>query len=117
VIIYHIALVPEWQEAVAHGSYLTSTRGRTLADEGFLHASAAHQVAPVANLFYSDLDEADLTVLVIDVDRLGPEVRFEAVPGWDDPLPHIYGPMNTDAVVGTLPLTRDADGRFTFSPS
>ena len=27
--------------------------------------------------------------------------------------PHIYGPLNTDAVIGTLSVERDAEGRFT----
>jgi uncharacterized protein (DUF952 family) len=28
------------------------------------------------------------------------ELRYEPVPGWDDPFPHIYGPLNVDAVGG-----------------
>jgi uncharacterized protein (DUF952 family) len=116
VLIYHIALVDDWAGAAADGAYRVSTRGRTLDDEGFLHASMPHQVSRVADLFYRDLDDDALTVLVIDTDRLHADVRHEDVPGWNDPLPHIYGPLNVDAVVRTLPVRRDSSGAYTFTP-
>lgn len=108
--IYHIATAADWEQAQAEGAYTTSTLGRTLADEGFIHASTAEQVAPVANMFYQG--RPDLVLLVLDQDRVRPEIRFEPVPGFDEPFPHIYGPLNTDAVVETRPLEPDADGRF-----
>jgi uncharacterized protein (DUF952 family) len=112
-LIYHIASAADWEQARCGGEYTTSTRGVSLAEQGFIHASTAPQVAPVANAFYGN--DHDLVVLVIDSGRLGPELRYEPVPGWDDPFPHIYGPLNVDAVVGTLPLDRDASGRFAFA--
>ena len=112
-VIYHIATTPDWDQARRDGQYTTSTRGRTLAEEGFIHGSTAGQVAPVANMVYKGLP--DLLVLVIDTHRVGPEIKWEPVPGWDDPFPHIYGPLNADAVVGTLPLEPGADGEFSFS--
>ena len=112
-LIYHIASVADWDQARRDGEYTTSTRGMSLAEQGFIHASTAPQVAPVANAFYGD--DQDLVVLVIDTGRLGPELRYEPVPGWDDRFPHIYGPLNVDAVVMTLPLGRDASGRFAFA--
>jgi uncharacterized protein (DUF952 family) len=112
-VIYHIATAPDWEQARRDGQYTTSTRGRTLAEQGFIHASTAGQVAPVANMIYKGLPE--LLVLVIDTDRVGPEIKWEPVPGWDDPFPHIYGPLNADAVVRTLPLEPGADGEFSFS--
>lgn len=112
-LIYHIAYPADWDAAQRDGEYLTSSRGLTLAEEGFIHASTAGQLAAVANAFYADVD--DLIVLVIDEDRLRPEVVYEPVPGMPEPFPHIYGPLNVDAVVGTPALTRDADGRFVFS--
>jgi uncharacterized protein (DUF952 family) len=112
VLIYHIAYGKDWDEAMAAGAYAMSTRGRTLAEQGFIHAGDAGQVAPVANMIYGS-DEG-LVILVIDRDRLVSEVRYEAVPGWDSPFPHIYGAINPDAVVEVRPLERGADGRFVF---
>jgi len=37
------------------------------------------------------------------------------VPGWEAPFPHIYGPLNVDAVVRTLALERNAEGTFDFT--
>jgi uncharacterized protein (DUF952 family) len=54
-------------------------------------------------------------LLVIDTERLQPEVKYDPVPGWDAPFPHIYGPINPDAVTDVLPLERGDDGRFSFS--
>ena len=112
-LIYHIAFPADWAAAQRDGEYLTSSRGLTLAQEGFIHASTAGQLAAVANAFYADVD--DLLVLVIDEALLGPEVRYEPVPGMAAPFPHVYGPLNVDAVVEVRPLTRDADGRFVFT--
>ena len=111
-VIYHIAIASEWAQAQRDGEYTTSTRGLTLQEQGYTHASTAEQVAPVANQFYKGLP--DLLVLVIDTDRVGPEIRFEQVPGWETPFPHIYGPLNVGAVTGARPLGSGPDGEFTF---
>lgn len=111
--IYHIAAPADWAAAQAAGSYTLSSKGRTLAEEGFIHASQASQVAWVANRFYSEDD--GLVLLVIDPARLLAEVRYEQAPGVDLPFPHIYGPINPDAVTRVLPLERDADGKFQFT--
>lgn len=111
-LIYHIATAADWAQARAEGEYTTSTRGKSLAEQGFIHGSTAAQVAPVANMIYQGLP--DLLVLVIDTDRVWPEIRLERVPGWDEPFPHIYGPLNADAVVETRPLEPGSDGQFSF---
>jgi glutathione S-transferase len=114
-IIYHIATASDWDQAVADGEYTTSTIGRTLAEEGFLHASGASQVNWVANQFYRDVP-GDLVLLVIDTGRLTAPLRHEVVPGWDEPFPHIYGPLNPDAVIRAEPLRAGPDGTFAVSP-
>jgi glutathione S-transferase len=111
-LIYHIAIASDWAAAQRDGEYTTSTRGVSLDERGFIHASTSEQVAPVANLYYKGLP--DLVVLVIDTERVGPEIRYEQVPGWDAPFPHIYGPLNVDAVAGIRPLAAGPDGGFTF---
>ncbi|WP_194899652.1 DUF952 domain-containing protein [Catenulispora pinisilvae] len=110
--IYHIALRSDWTDAVAAGEYHVSTRGRTVEQVGFIHASTAAQVDGVANAFYADAE--DPLVLVIDPDKLTAPLRYDPVPGADAPFPHIYGPLNLDAVTGTTELRRDADGRYVF---
>jgi uncharacterized protein (DUF952 family) len=113
-LIYHIATRADWEQAQRDGEYRTSTIGKTLAEEGFIHASQAAQVTGVANMFYRGLPD-DLLVLAIDTERVRAEIRHEDVPGADAPFPHIYGPLNTDAVVAASPLPVGPDGEFAFT--
>ncbi|HEY1320744.1 MAG TPA: DUF952 domain-containing protein [Streptosporangiaceae bacterium] len=101
-VIYHIAEAADWERARRDGQYTMSTRGRTLAEEGFIHASTAEQVPLVAGAYYRGVP--DLVLLVIDTERVRPELRYEQVPGQPDPYPHIYGPLNLDAVIETRPF-------------
>ena len=101
--IFHVATAADWEAAQASGSYTTSTRGRTLAEEGFLHASRADQWQGVLERYYADVGEP-LVLLVVDADRLGVPVLEEAVPGSDDTFPHVYGALDPAAVVRVLPL-------------
>jgi uncharacterized protein (DUF952 family) len=113
--IYHIATRPDWEQAVADGVYTRSSVDKTLAEEGFIHASQESQVARTANKFYADVP-GDLLLLVIDTDLVAAEVRYEDVPGAELPFPHIYGPLNTGAVLTAVPLTAGPDGTFAFPP-
>jgi glutathione S-transferase len=102
--IFHIATVADWEAAQAAGSYAISTRGRTLEQEGFLHASREDQWPGVLDRFYADVTEP-LVLLVIDTDRLTSRVVEEApAPGMTETFPHIYGPLDPSAVVATRPL-------------
>ena len=95
--IYHIAFRSDWEAAQSAGEYRVSTRGRTLEQQGFIHAATAGQVAGVVEAFYAGA--TDLVLLEIDPDRLTAPLRYDPVPGAAEPFPHIYGPLNTDAVV------------------
>ena len=55
-------------------------------------------------------DAPDLVLLVIDTERVRPELRYEQVPGQPDPYPHIYGSLNLDAVLETRPFQPPAPG-------
>lgn len=102
--IFHIATDADWRRTLETGTYSTSTVGRTLEEEGFIHASRREQVQGVFDRYYRGLDE-HLVLLTIDPARLtGAEVRVEAV--GDDTYPHVYGPINRSAVVDVAPLDR-----------
>jgi uncharacterized protein (DUF952 family) len=112
-VLYHIATAADWAQAQRDGEYRMSTRGRTLAAEGYIHASTASQVIPVANAYYRD-EPADLLLLVLDPARIMAEIRWEQVPGSADPFPHIYGPLPAGAVRQAVPLERGESGQFRF---
>ena len=108
--ILHIAFPEQWQAAQQAGSYRWSTRGKSLDDGAtFIHASRSEQVAMVANFVYDDVDEP-LCLLVIDTSRLVSALCDEDLDGIGISFPHIYGPLNLDAVVDVRAYTRGADG-------
>ena len=97
--LYHLALAADWQQARQLGEYRISTRGQSLEQVGFIHASYAHQLEGTRQRFYADV--SDLRLLVIDPTRLadhGIAVRPEAAPGSGELFPHLYGPLPLDAV-------------------
>jgi uncharacterized protein (DUF952 family) len=114
VNLYHIATRAAWLAAEEHGAYEPAS----LASEGFVHCSTATQVLPVAHRFYAG--QSGLALLVIDPARLTSTLKWEQVP--DEPAsaagaqgsayPHIYGPVNLDAVTAVLDFEPDRDGRF-----
>jgi uncharacterized protein (DUF952 family) len=113
-LIYHIAIRADWERALADGEYTRSSVDKTLAEEGFIHASQASQVAGTANRFYRDVP-GDLVLLVIDPGLLRAELRYEDVPGAELPFPHVYGPLNVDAVIAARTFAPGPDGTFAFS--
>jgi uncharacterized protein (DUF952 family) len=68
--LFHLADRDEWRAAAAAGEYRISTRGVTLAEQGFIHCSRAHQVRGVAEQYYADAD--NLVLLVIDREGSSP---------------------------------------------
>jgi len=108
--LFHLADRSEWLTAVVAGDYRISTRGVTLAQEGFIHCSLRHQVRDVAERYYADAD--DLLLLVIDSARVASPIRFEAPADGAEEYPHIYGPLPADAVTAVVPVDRDQQGRL-----
>lgn len=111
-VIYHAALPDQWEAAQISGVYEISTRGVTLAQEGFIHCSTRDQVESVANRYYSDI--SDVVLLTLDRTTVGSPVIDEAAASTGDLFPHIYGPIPTAAVVTTTAWSIDADGIWRF---
>jgi uncharacterized protein (DUF952 family) len=105
MILYHLVDRATWDAALAAGSYPWSTRGVTLEAEGFVHCSFQHQVADTAQRFYADVD--DLLLVAVDEDLLTSPVVVEQMPGAPEPFPHIYGPLDLDAVIAAHPYRAD----------
>ena len=103
-MIYHLAGPADWEQARRDGAYTRSTRGRSLADEGFIHASSAEQWPVVRSRFYADVTEP-LVLLHVDESRLTSLVVDEVGdPTTGETFPHVYGPIDLDAVVDTTLL-------------
>ncbi len=115
-MIYHITSRQAWSDAKEHGEY----RLESLESEGFIHCSTESQVVPVAQKYYKG--QQDLYLLVIEPALLSADLKWEPPSGGAPPpgvsegdlFPHIYGPINLDAVVQVFDLLSNADGKFHF---
>jgi uncharacterized protein (DUF952 family) len=104
--IYHLVPRAMWDNAPP-GPY----RAPSLETEGFIHCSNREQVARSANKFYPN--ESEMLLLAIDADRLTSELRDEeGRPG--ELFPHIYGPINREAIVEVIRLERGSDRGWRF---
>ena len=102
--IFHIATSADWDAARASGAYTTSTRGVTLEQEGYIHASRADQWEGVRAAFYADVTEP-LVLLEIETDLLDvPVVEEPPAPGVAETFPHVYGAIPPAAVVSVTVL-------------
>lgn len=103
--ILHITTLPAWEAAQGSGKFA----GDTLQTEGFIHCSTPAQVSNVAHARYAG--RQDLILLVIAPDQVRAEVRFELASDGEH-YPHIYGPLNVDAVTAVVPFPAQTDGTF-----
>jgi len=114
-MIYHIVIESEFRSQLEGPVYLPSG----LSDDGFVHCALAPSVVPVANDYYADASGRVL-LLEIDPSRLGSETRYEAAAptagGGSSHLasasqfPHVYGPINKEAITGVGVLDRTVGG-------
>ena len=114
--LYHLALKADWQAArAARTDYRISTRGRTLAEVGFIHLCHADQVDATAARFYSDLSDQDLVLLHIDPAKLSAAgLRVIQEPALvqnhgieaQELFPHLYGHLPLESIVTSQTFER-----------
>ena len=110
-LILHITTFSAWVEAQKSGRYRTPS----LEEEGFIHCSTSEQVVAVANSLYRG--ERELMLLAIDAEAVDADVRYEDCYDTGQAFPHIYGSLNTDAVVHVVSFEPNADGTFSLPPA
>jgi uncharacterized protein (DUF952 family) len=105
-ITYHLVPEPVWSERGGEQEYLPDAYEA----DGFIHCTnGLDPLAEVANLFYKG-DGRAYVVLALDMNQIRSEVRYDDT---DHVYPHIYGALNTDAVIGMFEAVRGPDGTFT----
>jgi uncharacterized protein (DUF952 family) len=104
-MIYKICDEASWaaarEEGLLHGSAAD-------ARDGFIHFSTAAQLAETAAKHFAGM--ADLVLLAIDADALGPALKWEPSRG-GDLFPHLYAGLPLSAVRWARPIASDAQGR------
>ncbi len=110
-IIFHLTPRDYYRTFPAAEPYLPEA----YAKDGFIHCTrGADLLAIVANRYYKTLP-GDMLMLVIDVRALTSPLKYELSDG-PVPFPHIYGPVNRDAIVEVVPMSRADDGTFLVPP-
>lgn len=82
----------------------------SLQSEGFIHCSLIHQTEFVGNRFYKDA--TDVQILSLDENKIISKVVYEDLSNLGDNFPHIYGPLNMDAVVAVTPYSKNKNGLY-----
>lgn len=90
--LFHITTREEWNQSKNLGRYEV----RSLASEGFIHLSRPHQVLEVAKRLFAG--HSDLVLLQVSEELVSAPIKYEGKNG--ELFPHIYGPINLDAVIG-----------------
>ena len=90
------------ESVLAQSTYVTDS----LSTEGFIHACNGRQIQEVIDKHYDQ--SQPMSILIINEQKLKAPVKYEG-PSLSmlstEPFPHIYGPLNIDAVEHIIPLT------------
>ena len=105
--IYHITKKETWNKAVANKLYDFCT----LKTDGFIHCSTSSQYLEVANRLFKG-ETNDLILLAINEVLVDSKIVYENLEGGKKLFPHIYGPLNLNAVIEMYNFTKDKRGDF-----
>lgn len=107
-MILHIVEKTKWEIALKNGIY----DHPSLKAEGFIHCSTKEQVIDIANLLYKGL--SGLLLLCIDEDKVNSKIVYEDLYQLNKLYPHIYGPLNVDAIDTALDFEPETNGLFSL---
>lgn len=102
--IVHALTRSDWETFQAEGDH----RPRSLHTDGFVHCSKPGQIVAVADTNHAEDD--DMVLLLLDESRLGSRVRYESGQEGTSAYPHVYGPLQLDAVVEAFAFEQDETG-------
>ena len=104
-ITYHLVAESYYESTNASEDYTPEA----FASDGFIHCTdGVENVIATANRYCKD-DVRSFLMLVIDKEKVSAEIKYEEP---ERVYPHIYGPLNSDAIASTLLVKRAADGTF-----
>ena len=90
--IFHIVKNEDWVKP----SQLIY-QSESLKTQGFIHCCTAVQIDEVLKQWFKG--QTDLVLVEINPDLLKAELKFENLEGGQELFPHVYGPINLEAVI------------------
>ncbi|HLR24757.1 MAG TPA: DUF952 domain-containing protein [Fodinibius sp.] len=108
-LIFHITTKNIFKKATNNSVF----EPESLETEGFIHCSRGDQVEETANEKFGSREQ--ILLLVIDVSALSSELKYDKDEEKGGKYPHIYGPLNTDAIIDRLQVFTENDGTFNIA--
>lgn len=105
-LIFHITTKNKFDEFKTDNNY----HPESLEEEGFIHCSTGEHIEATANRLFAG--EEQLLLLIINISTLRANVKHESDPETGKKYPHIYGPLNTDAIMDKLTIFPEENGAF-----
>lgn len=109
-MILHVLRKSTWETFKGKSQY----EHPSLAQEGFIHFSTPlnfHLVAPN----FKDVED-EMVILCVDESMLTHPVKYETAPNSTEKYPHLFGYLNTDAIMKVLPYLKDECGIWIKNP-
>lgn len=106
--IYILIAKSDYEKAKKNGTLYEDS----LETQGFIHASPIDQLTRVANKYYATA--VDVQVMVVEAVEVYAAIKWEPATG--GLYPHIYGPLNMNAVARVVPVSKNSDGLYKITP-
>ena len=103
-LVFKLTTAGEWRAALGCGVLAPSPDD---VRDGFIHLSAAHQVAQTAGKYF--IGVADLVLVALRAGDLSASLRWEVSRG-GDLFPHLYAALPVTAALWVEPIALDAAG-------
>jgi uncharacterized protein (DUF952 family) len=108
-LLFHITTKEEWKKFTNSGNY----EPESIDSQGFIHCSTGEQVEDTANRLFGDNDE--ILLLVIDATMLREDIKYEEDESTGQKYPHLYNPLNTNAIIDKISIKAEDNGQFNIA--
>jgi len=108
-LIFHLVKKKDWKEQKKEARY----HPEVLDSKGFIPCSSGNNIEEIANRLFRG--ERRILLIVINTTLIEPELKYEQNMEGGVSYPHIYGPLNLDAVIDKIELVPEEDGSFEIS--
>jgi uncharacterized protein (DUF952 family) len=108
-LLFHVTTKDDWKQFNNSGSY----EPESFDSDGFIHCSTGEQVEATANRIFGEYDE--ILLLVIDATTLHEDIKYEEDEEIGESFPHLYTPLNTNAIIDKITIKAEDDGRFNIA--
>lgn len=108
-LIFHLVTKEDWKNHINNSEYTP----QSIDEQGFIHCSSGKNIEDTANRLFKGKE--NVMLLVINTALVDHAIKYEADPETGEEFPHIYGPLNTGAVIDKIEIVPEEDGSYNIS--